>query len=102
VIEFFSAAFCCRGTSDYMLGLMGQILSGAATTFANAFFALLYRSPSFWPSMLMSLDRDAIANTCMGLSRGGDRSFLWGYLLATLPECSTVVRKTRDRSHSSR
>jgi hypothetical protein len=23
VIEFFSAAFCCRGTSDYMLALMG-------------------------------------------------------------------------------
>jgi hypothetical protein len=32
VIEFFSAAFYCRGTSDYMLGLMGQIFSGAATT----------------------------------------------------------------------
>jgi hypothetical protein len=90
VIEIFSAMVYCRETSDYLLGLVGQILSSAATTFPDVFFAVLYRSPSFWTSMLMSLDREAVANTCLGLSQGRDRSFLWGYLVAALPDCGAI------------
>jgi hypothetical protein len=88
VIEFFGQILF-NPTSDLSLAFLSQIIVAAAHKLGTTFFRVLYNSPTFFPLLLSRMDRSAVHEACAGLSQSmtaSDHSFLWGYLLAVLPD----------------
>lgn len=95
ILETFSQLMFDRDRVNHLrFGVMMQILTTAAIRWPDRMYPMFYRSPTFWPSMLRSLDVDSVADGAMQLLQSHDpshHSFLWGYLCAALPEFVATV-----------
>jgi hypothetical protein len=89
ILESMSAIMIHRAPERWFtVGLFMQIIVHAASLSPVKLTELLYRSPTFWPGVLMSIDLDVVssgANQLLQTLSGAQHSFLWGYFLAVLP-----------------
>ena len=95
ILETFSQLLFDRERLNHLrFGAMMQILTTATIKWPERMYALFYQSPTFWPSMLRSLDVDSVADAALQFLQAHERSyhgFLWGYLLAAVPDLAAVA-----------
>ena len=100
MLEPFSQLIYDREHADYFkFGFLTQILTTATVKWPERMYKLFYQSPTFWPSVLRSLDIDCVANCVCQLMQSNDpqnHGFLWGYLSAALPDLMPLVHPPKN------
>lgn len=100
MLEPFSQLIYDREHADYFkFGFLTQILTTATVKWPERMYKLFYQSPTFWPSVLRSLDIDCVANCVCQLMESNDpqnHGFLWGYLSAALPDLMPLVHPPKN------